>query len=560
MNTLVTSILPDIFVFNRRQLSVLLTSLALALWAFSLTQAELVLDDWGIIHSLPVSYFIAMALLTIASGTLWLSRETHNFLLCLQLVFFIAMLWLTPLLLGTSLMQTRYEFGYYSNTKYIINFGYLDPATQWLHNWPGFSLFQTAFIAIPGLNDADTTLVWAPFIIQFIMILPLYLFFRNTTDRSNYSWGIIWIFYLFNHVGQFYFCNQAVTFFLMWIILTTLVNLSVKKFILSISWSIIIILLLTLLTMTHLLSSILLFFIMVIFYLTGKRYLLIFVILFAIFTLSWFIYITETYFYGAIPQFIDTFIRLDLMWQLGVNHATEMGSPGHQEVTYARVLLSALISFIGFVGLFLSYKLKSGKDKIIFCIAVGIFLLALLPISVYKGDLITRTFLFGLPVLSYFGFKLIHTKITALILIVLLVLMLPLSIIALHGNAAMDSISPSQLLYWHFIEDHTTHGRFTGGGMVITWSMKYMGFQIYDNGIIDIGNNSYLWRDSLFSRKWPPNQEHTYIAFSSYEEEAYKVGCGDKNFIPEICSWLNNSTDYNLFFYSGDVYTYVSQY
>ncbi len=108
--------------FQPKQLSILLTVVALALWAVSIARANLVLDDWGLIRSLPVIYFVAVGLLTIAAAILWLSKESHNFLMGFQLCFFIAMLWLTPLLLGTTLMPTRYEFGYFTNTQYIINY------------------------------------------------------------------------------------------------------------------------------------------------------------------------------------------------------------------------------------------------------------------------------------------------------------------------------------------------------------------------------------------------------------------------------------------------------
>jgi hypothetical protein len=94
-------VIPEPLHFQPKQLSILLTVVALALWAVSITRANLVLDDWGLIHSLPVTYFVALGLLTVAAGILWLSKESHNFLMGLQLVFFIGVLWLTPLLLGT---------------------------------------------------------------------------------------------------------------------------------------------------------------------------------------------------------------------------------------------------------------------------------------------------------------------------------------------------------------------------------------------------------------------------------------------------------------------------
>lgn len=84
---------------ERRHLSIILTILASTLWTVSMTQAKLNIGFYGLIHSFPATYFLALALLTIASAILWVSRENHGKLLCLQLCFLITALWLSPIMI-----------------------------------------------------------------------------------------------------------------------------------------------------------------------------------------------------------------------------------------------------------------------------------------------------------------------------------------------------------------------------------------------------------------------------------------------------------------------------
>jgi uncharacterized membrane protein len=266
-------------------------------------------------------------------------------------------------------------------------------------------------------------------------------------------------------------------------------------------------------------------------------------------------YVATSFFEGYTPKVAGKLFRLDLLWQMNISQRMT-GSEEHLMVVNIRLLLTALIGVIGFAGLVLSRKFKSTADSTVLAIAGGILLT--LPFGFYETEMIFRAYLFLLPVLAYFGMKLYRIKISSFIVIILLVVALPLSIISLHGNQSQDHTSLSQRAYWHFIEDKTTEGRFTGGGMVRTWSLDYLGDQIFDPSlhasIIEEGNQ---WRNDLFTGKWPPNGAPAYIGLSSYEEALYRIWHDDSQFIPEVRSWLSNSTSYDLIFASGDVTSYI---
>jgi hypothetical protein len=550
-------VIPEPLHFQPKQLSILLTVVALALWAVSITRANLVLDDWGLIHSLPVTYFVALGLLTVAAGILWLSKESHNFLMGLQLVFFIGVLWLTPLLLGTTLMPTRYEFGYYSNTQYIINFGYLNVVTQWLHSWPGCSLFGAGFVEIMGFKNADMMLIWAPLVIEYLMVLPFYLFFRTTMGRSNYIWAAIWMFFLFNHVGQLYFGNQTMTFFLLFIILALLLKYVAHKEPISVKHNVVMLLLFGCIAMTHLLTALACLFILVVIWVYRKYNLSTMFALFIVFAIGWTIFFATGYFVSWTPIEFKSLFRIDLLFQHNVVTLSSTGSLQHRMVAVIRVLFTVLMGVISFVGVLLSRKFKNDYDLIV--IAVGAGMLIMTFFCFYSGEMLSRTFFFILPILAYFAVKLFRTKITAVILVVLLLVLSPLSIISLHGDQPTDNITASQRSYWQFISQYTTQGYFTGGGMVGSWSLGYISSQIYDVGIVNYSvEATQRWANELLDNQWPPVGQNAYVSISLFEEQEFSVIMDIPQTLVEIRSCLNSPTsNYDLIFNSGDVTTYM---
>jgi len=80
---------------RRVQISLLLTVIAILLWARSILFAKLEIAHLGLIHGLPITFFVALAFLVAASAFLWVSKENYGKLLCLQLLLLISALWLT---------------------------------------------------------------------------------------------------------------------------------------------------------------------------------------------------------------------------------------------------------------------------------------------------------------------------------------------------------------------------------------------------------------------------------------------------------------------------------
>jgi uncharacterized membrane protein len=310
------------------------------------------------------------------------------------------------------------------------------------------------------------------------------------------------------------------------------------------------------LTVTHLLTSLAFVFIMATLWLTKRLKPGRLVILFAALIAGWTMYQARGYLETYTPIVARQAFRLGLLWQWNVTHARATGSEGHQAVVNIRILLAALMTALGLAGLGLSRWFKKGANATVLSVAGGILLF--LPFGFYGGELVSRVYEYLLPVLAYFGVKLLRTRVSAFLLLILLVIALPLSIVSLHGNQALEYVSSSQRAYWNFLQDKTIQGRLTGGGMVWGWTMDYAGRQIYDPGIhapsIEQGRG---WREALFTGKWPPKGETAFVGLSAYEEALYKIGFGDIQFVPRTRSWLNSSADYDRIYASGEVVSYM---
>jgi hypothetical protein len=563
MNKRITVLVPDALPFQPKRLSIMLTVVALTFWAVSVTQAKLVLDDWGIIHSLPVTYLFGVGFLTIAAAILWLSKESHNFLMGFQLFFFIAMLWATPLLLGTTLPFTRYGYGYFTNTQYIINYGHLNIVTQWLHSWPGFSIFQTALVEIPGIKNTDAMLLWSPLIIQFLMVIPFFLFSKNIINRSNYCWAAVWVFYLFDHTNLLYFSNQVMALFFFWLIITILIKSARGLEPLSNAYEILLMILAAGLILTHLLTSIACLFVLVSLLLSRKLRNLNIVLLFTIFTLAWFIFVATGYFQYMFSQIGSQILRINLLWKMEIAPSQNVGSFGQIMTVNITILLSVLMCVIALVGLIISRKNKNINDNTVLFMVVGVSFLLFLAVSIYSGSMIERVYVFILPLLAYFGVKMLSKKVTAVIFVALLVIVIPISVVAIFANQNEETITLSQIGYWHFVEEKTTEGYFTGGGMSPTWSLGFISVpdsHVYIQGVTQYSlNAANLWMNALTTNQWPQAGENAYVTLSSFEKVIYQEGFNQNQFVPNLRSWLNDSTNYNLIFNSGDVTAYMHE-
>ena len=207
---------------RRERLSILLTIVAVLLWIHSILYARFEIGRFGLIHGLPVTFFIAMALLTIASAILWVSREKHSKLLLVQLLILVSALWLIPEVTGGSPPFMNHAYSNLGLTNYIALEGHLSNEL-WYLAWPGAHVLFAMMTLSGGINF-EPVLGLFPLFLVVASLLPLYLLLRNVLggERINYCWAGLWIFCLGSWTGQAYFGPQGVAFFLLLMVLAVI--------------------------------------------------------------------------------------------------------------------------------------------------------------------------------------------------------------------------------------------------------------------------------------------------------------------------------------------------
>jgi hypothetical protein len=177
---------------------------------------------------------------------------------------------------------------------------------------------------------------------------------------------------------------------------------------------------------------------------------------------AWSVYYTATFMSWNLPAYIanikDSF-RVDMLWSLGVSDRM-MGSEAHQVINKLRLLFAAVFCVIGVIGgiIALRDKLNAKRNRFVIATAAGILTVSLIISTSYSHELVQRSFFFLLPVIAFFGVKMLKYRLTAVILTVLLLVALPLRFVNLYGSAVIDYNSPAEISAAYFFHEYTDKG------------------------------------------------------------------------------------------------------
>jgi hypothetical protein len=544
----ITSYLPA------RQWSILLTTFAIALWAYSLIQTKLTLDGYGLIHSYPLSFFVALGVLTIASAILWVSDENHNLLLFLQLFFFITALWLTPLLIGgigNSQPNFTTSFSEYGLADYIIRNGHFSSEIFWRLSFPGVYIITAIIMKILALNNPSIFIAILPYIWQFIILLPLYLIFKNILrgERRNYIWAGLWIVFAggWSEVASLH--TQYLSNFLVLTLLAIITNALIQKGIVgSLGSGLVSVLIIACQTITHLMTSIFVMVMLVFLALQKKFRVINFVLIAGAFCIVWLLFIVPSFFEGQLPTFITRVFRFDLFFSASVAERIA-GNAAHQFVVQIRLLITILFGIIALIGLIIGRKNKNNSDAIMLSVGLSAIILAIVIGAGYGFEAPQRFFFFLMPPFAYFTIKLLRRRATTFILIALLIIVLPLYIVSRYGNQAMDYASSSMMSSWEFFSQKTTHGSVISNGPFgeITNIEKYSTLSLAEL----VGEADPL---SKLPKDYPQ-----YICLSEQNKVYFNIIFNNPRYILEFQEALDIAKNYNLIFINPDSSIYINE-
>lgn len=468
---------------DARRLSISLTIVAAILYSYSLTQARFEIGYFGSIHSLPLSFFVSLSLLTIASAVLWVSPQPHGKLLGLQLGLLIIALHLTPLAIGgiggsqAGASALYSEFGL---SEYIFRTGHFSPPPPalWRLNWPGAIILNTAIMLVSGIDDANFMMTLNIFIWILLTTSLVYLFLRSTIgkDRVNYCLAGTWLFFVANWL--LYYLMPGIVGYLLFLVIMSLLAKSLlpERQGIPFAYQLCLILILVVLPATHLLTSIFALAVILAVYAIRKAKVLGLAQILIVVMVSWSIYVTAAFLEYQLPLFaeqVKSAFRLDILWNLGVTERM-LGSEAHQAIARLRLLSVLIFVVIGVAGFLAGLKDRKNvnNDKFVLATMIGILFMAFILSAAYAHELVQRSYFFVVPAIAYFGVKLLKHKATAIVLTILLVVSLPLHFIVLYGNAVIDYVSPAEIRGAYFFHEHTS--QLFVSGAVETFPLGFM--------------------------------------------------------------------------------------
>jgi len=192
----------------------------LALWGTSLSSINVDnITDYGLVSALPLSFFVALGLLTVSFCMVLHRRQTPGLMLLLHVLVLILILHGTL----TQLYEApRYSWTYkhIGVTSYIQSTGGVDTTIDDPYqNWPGFFALSAFFNGIAGFVSTLSYAIWAQLFFNLLYLGPLLLILKSCTGDRRLIWLGVWFFYLTNWIGQDYFSPQAMSFFFYLVIL-----------------------------------------------------------------------------------------------------------------------------------------------------------------------------------------------------------------------------------------------------------------------------------------------------------------------------------------------------
>lgn len=587
---------PSLLTGRSKQISVLLTIIALLLWSHSILYARFEIGYFGLISGLPVTFFVALAFLTVASAIIWVSDERRGGLPCIQLLILVSALWLIPLITGGSPPFLDHAYRNLGMIDYITRSGHFDPLTLWYQLWPG-AFILSAMMSEIGFIDFQPIMSVFPFFMQLLYLLPLYVFLKNTLGetRGGYCWAGCWLFYLAEWLGQDYLGPQGIAFFLFLTLLALITSPSLRqKDAKSSTRLFLAAVIFATLVVTHAFTALVALCILAAFWLIRRsKRMAVVIAISAVLLASWTMLETTGFTKGrmisaitkatppvAIEEIIPEAIEEpppaateelppatkkphEIVQLLAPNPGylvergiTErmVGSEAHEAVNRVRIVFSAIFAAIGLAGAILFFiarkNLGTGIRVLAIAAAPSIILIAFgIYYFVYGREFIMRLYLFALAPMAFFGVEFLKRRGTTLVLGALLLVLPVLHIVTHYGNQTIDYISPHEMAAAHFFDGTTTQGYVVGRAPigVLTDVEQYRHANMR---WLDVEGDVLVWGRTTRS-DWPH-----YVSIGRAEREFYRYYLGRLELIEEAETMVSNSPKYKLIYNNTDMKLY----
>jgi len=201
------------------------TLASLALWAISLPAVDVgAMNDLGLVSVLTPLTIAGYVLLTVTFAITVVSRPAARWLLLLQVLALIVMLFAAPALLESA-ARFSVSWRHAGIIEVLTRTGRIDSTIDAYFSWPGFFALGAFVTQAAGLSSAIDMAPWAPVTFNLLYLPAVVLILRAGTADARVVWTGTWIFFVGNWIGQDYFSPQGLAYFLYLMIIGILLTL-----------------------------------------------------------------------------------------------------------------------------------------------------------------------------------------------------------------------------------------------------------------------------------------------------------------------------------------------
>lgn len=384
---------------------------AVGLWAMSLPRLHVErMSDVGLVSVLPVTAFMALALLT-AGFVLSVRRpEPSTGLVVAHLVAFVVLIHGTPVIAyGT--LRYSWAWKHLGIVDRIQRRGNLDPSADAFSpyfQWPGFFALNALIDELAGRHSALAFAAWAPVFFNLASGGAVVLIARSLTADRRVVWLTAWIFLLGSWVGQDYFSPQAMGYFLYLVVIGMCLRwFSPRRNAVDPEEGVgtagqhvgrlaVVLVLLVVITCSHQLTPFMTLSALTVLVLWRRCTVRTLPALMGLLVAAWIIFVATAFLRGDLRELLSSFGRSDNA-SSGLVNLSE-ASAGHTFVALMDRVLTFLVWLLAGLGaarLWLTRRLDPAPALLLLA-PVGI-----LAANSYGGEMVFRVYLFSVPFAAY---------------------------------------------------------------------------------------------------------------------------------------------------------------
>jgi hypothetical protein len=566
----------DSLLFNTSMIASVLSALCLLL---GMATASLDLTDYGLANSYPLSFYVGLFLLPLASACLWFTNRKVDGIILAQLILLIIAIWLSPYFLEST-ARFRSSYKNFAAVDWLADGDGFAPDLVVYHNWPFFPVVMTGVLKLTGLSPTQLMGLF-PFFIQIAYLFPLTYLLRVFRPVGNGWWAGVWFFYLFNWTGQDYFAPQALAFFLFLCLLALFAHMVAHRE----GYFGVPLMALTLgiygcLVMTHVLTAGIVLAMILALTASGQMkqrslFLAALVMFFA-----WQIYGAASFFSFSNQRIQDNILDIQDFFNLNVGSRLA-GTPEHVVVGRLRMLMTLIAA--GVAGICFLMRVTERHDRrslelmghgadttfrtlgamrrrslmyiwqpAPFAVVCFIGLALVAPIYVYGGEMLIRVLLFSLPAFSLLVAGAFKWRTPVVAVVAMMAVVAPLHMVARYGNEFYDYVSPGEVEGFNFVSNSlgpaNIYGGYPAGAFENTQHLDWRyGIQPGKNKPPDA--DGYLRPDQ---NQWRHQEWPIYVAVSRGDDAAAHLFYNQPNFIAEVKTELSRRCNFQQVFDNGD--------